>query len=185
MFNTVLSLTGSVIGTYIFSALSFGKGLEMESILNSTLAGGVVIGASCSLIYKPGFALFIGFSTGVISTFCFHNLSAKLLKCIGLYDTCGIHNLHGIPGLLGGFWSAIVLGWYNGVHYDSDLANKYATPPFGIPNNRSISKQSGLQVAGTFISLGIGIGFGIIGGLISSCFYNEEPKHFYEDTNYF
>jgi hypothetical protein len=29
------------------------------------------------------------------------------------------------------------------------------------------------------------IGFGIIGGLISSHFYNEDNKYFYEDTNYF
>ena len=69
--NTIISLTGSVLGTYIISALSFGRGLDMENILNATIAGGVVMGASCSFIYRPGVALFIGCSTGMISTFCF------------------------------------------------------------------------------------------------------------------
>ena len=57
-------------------------------------------------------AILIGFTTGIISTISFHKLTPKLLQCIGLYDTCGIHNLHGIPGLLGGIWSAIIVAFY-------------------------------------------------------------------------
>lgn len=111
--NTILSLTGSVLGTYIISSLSFGRGLDMENILNATIAGGVVMGAPCSFIYRPGVAVFIGFSTGIISTYSFHYLGPKLLDCMSLYDTCGIHNLHGIPGLLGGIWSAIIVAFYD------------------------------------------------------------------------
>lgn len=168
--NTVLSLTGSVLGTYIASALSYGNGLEMESILNSTLAGGVVIGAPCSIIYRPGVAMMIGFTTGIVSSFCFMNLTPKLLKCIGLYDTCGIHNLHGIPGLLGGIWSAIILWWYN-IGYDTELASKFANSHFNIPNDRTVARQGAFQIAGTFISLGMAIGFGVIGGWLSRIFY--------------
>lgn len=84
----------------------------MENILNATLAGGVVIGAPCFMIYRPGLAMFIGFTTGIISTLCFHKLTPKLLSCLGLYDTCGVHNLHGVPGLLGGIWSAIIVAFY-------------------------------------------------------------------------
>lgn len=143
----------------------------MESILNSTLAGGVVIGAPVTIIYRPGVAIMIGFTTGIISTLCFHNLTPKLLKCIGLYDTCGIHNLHGIPGLLGGIWSAIILFWYD-IGYDTEIASKYASSHFNIPNGRTVARQGAFQIAGTFISLGIAIGFGIIGGYICSLFYN-------------
>ena len=111
--NTYFSLIGSLLGTYSLSALGFGRGLEMENILNATLAGGVGIGASVSFIYRPGLAMFIGFTAGLLSTFCFHNLTPKLLDCIGLYDTCGIHNLHGVPGLYAGIWSGIIMGFYN------------------------------------------------------------------------
>jgi len=167
--NTFLSLTGSVIGTYIISALSLGQGLEMESILNSTLAGGVVIGSACSVIYRPGVAIMIGFTTGIISTLCFHKLTPKLLSLIGLYDTCGIHNLHGIPGLLGGIWSAVIIAFYNsGV--DAEVASKYYTGQIGnFPPN--FLRQGGLQIAGTFTSFGMGIGFGIIAGFLARYFY--------------
>ena len=110
--NTYLALTGSVLGTFIISTIAFGRGLEMESILNATLAGVVVIGAPSSVVYRPGVAILIGFTTGIISTISFHKLTPKLLQCIGLYDTCRIHNLHGIPGLLGGIWSAIIVAFY-------------------------------------------------------------------------
>ena len=182
--NTVLSLTGSVIGTYIVSALSFGRGLEMENILNATIAGGVVMGAPCSFIYRPGLALFIGFTAGMISTFCFHNLTPKLLDWIGLYDTCGIHNLHGIPGLLGGIWSAIIVAFYS-TGYDTTIAAMYGNQHFMFPAAHSFHFQGWLQIAGTLCSLGMSIAFGLIGGLVTLVFYKEKNKYFYLDTEYF
>lgn len=152
----------------------------MESILNATLSGGVVIGAPCSMIYRPGVAITIGFTTGMISTLAFHKLTPKLLSCIGLYDTCGIHNLHGIPGLLGGIWSAIIVAFYN-TGYDLKVAAKYSTGQF-LNLNTDFLTQGGLQIAGTFASLGMGIGFGIIGGFISRIFYTEKNRYFYLDT---
>ena len=168
--NTVLSLTGSVLGTFIVSALGLGRGLEMESILNSTLAGGVAIGAPVSMIYRPGVSIMIGFSAGIISTLCFHHLTPKLLKCIGLYDTCGIHNLHGIPGLIGGIWSGVICFWYT-IGFDGEVAAQYSTGVL-LNSTRSLSAQGARQFAGTFCSLGMAIGFGIIGGLASYVFYN-------------
>lgn len=48
-----------------------------------------------------------GFIAGTVSTFGFRKLGGILSEKIGLADTCGIHNLHGIPGVLGGIISAI------------------------------------------------------------------------------
>ena len=48
-----------------------------------------------------------GFVTGVISSLGFRYLS-DLLRKIKLHDTCGIHNLHALPGVIGGVVSAIV-----------------------------------------------------------------------------
>ena len=154
----------------------------MENILNATLAGGVGIGASVSFIYRPGLAMFIGFMAGVLSTYCFYKLTPKLLDCIGLYDTCGIHNLHGVPGLYGGIWSGIVMAFYN-TGFDQNIANRYANPPFGLPDpSIGFVRQGGLQIAGTFCSLGMAIGFGLIGGFITRCFYTEKNEFFYLDT---
>lgn len=40
---------------------------------------------------------------GLLSTTGFGWLAPLLESKIGLGDTCGVHNLHGMPGLLGGF----------------------------------------------------------------------------------
>lgn len=84
----------------------------MEDILNATLAGGVAIGASSGLITNSTASLTIGFLIGAISTYGFARIGPKLNNFFGLEDTCGIHNLHGIPGILGGIVSAIVIGSY-------------------------------------------------------------------------
>lgn len=51
--NTVLSLTCSCLATFALS-LKLNKGkFEMEDLLNATLAGGVVVGATADLLYSP------------------------------------------------------------------------------------------------------------------------------------
>lgn len=49
----------------------------------------------------------------------------------------------------------------------------------------SFLKQAGLQLAGTFCSLGMGIVFGLIGGFVTLFFYKEKNQYFYLDTEYF
>lgn len=105
--NTILSLAGSCMGTFAASAYVKEK-FTMGYLSNASLAGGVVIGAIAGLILQPGGALAIGALAGVVSTLCFHFLGPYLEKRIGLYDTCGAHSLHAVPGLIGGIISAIV-----------------------------------------------------------------------------
>lgn len=51
--NTVLSLSCSCLATFALSKkLNNGK-FEMEDLLNATLAGGVIIGASADILYSP------------------------------------------------------------------------------------------------------------------------------------
>lgn len=117
--NTILALTGSCLGTYLMSSGLKNK-FTLEHLLNSTLAGGVVIGASAGIILNPGGSMAIGFVTGIISTLGFEYLTPYLQNKYGLYDTCGVHNLHGIPGLLGGIVSAIVAaGFKHESSYDA------------------------------------------------------------------
>jgi len=46
--------------------------------LNSTLAGGVALGASCDLITAPVYALLVGSIVGVISAFGFSHVNPYL-----------------------------------------------------------------------------------------------------------
>jgi|LauGreDrversion4_2_1035121.scaffolds.fasta_scaffold261972_2 ammonium transporter Rh len=104
--NTLLSITGSTLVAVYVSRAILGK-IDMEVMLNATLAGGVVMGASCDLITNPGFAMLTGCIAGAISSIGFLKLNKFCKEKLGLHDTCGVHFLHGLPSLLGGFTSVI------------------------------------------------------------------------------
>lgn len=106
--NTVLALCGSTLATYVFSKLIRGK-IEVEDIANAALAGGVCIGSTCSTA-NPGFAMVIGICAGTLSTLGFSFIAPKVCKLIRGTDTCGVHNLHGMPGLLGGLFGIAITG---------------------------------------------------------------------------
>jgi ammonium transporter Rh len=106
--NTVFALSGSTLTTYLFSKLIRGK-VEIEDIANAALAGGVAIGSACSSV-DPGFAMVIGMVAGLVSTVGYTILAPKVCKLIGGTDTCGVHNLHGMPGILGGLSAMAVTG---------------------------------------------------------------------------
>ena len=77
-------------------------------IQNATLAGGVAIGSAANLVVSPGGALAVGVAAGLLSTCGYAFLMPRLEAAIGLRDTCGVHNLHGMPGVLGGLVAALV-----------------------------------------------------------------------------
>lgn len=106
--NTYLSISSSVIGSIIVAKATHEGKLEMEIVLNASLAGGVAIGSAADIIVMPFGAMLTGFVTGIISSLGFAFLSKYLQRKISLHDTCGVLNLHGMPGLIGGIISAIV-----------------------------------------------------------------------------
>jgi ammonium transporter Rh len=161
--NTLYALTGSCLATFIFSAL-LGRKLSMSDILNATLAGGVAVGAASGITYYPFFGLAIGLIAGAVSTLGFHYLTPFLERKIRLHDTCGIHNLHGIPGVLGGIFSAIILASYqNGTN--PIYTKLYEQGPFNNPNIDFLY-QGGLQFTGTIVSLLFGLIFGVATGFV-------------------
>lgn len=177
--NVLLSLTGSCLATFAVCT-QISKKLTMEDILNASLAGGVAIGAVCGICYYPVVGLAVGMIAGVVSTLGFHYLTPMLEHKIGLYDTCGINNLHGIPGVLGGLFSAIVMAAYNS-GYDTVYTSNFNffTSPFNNVSN--FLKQGGLQFAGTLSCIFFGLTFGLTTGYIISMTYDERPATFFRD----
>eukprot|EP01025_Chloroclados_australasicus_P020963 TRINITY_DN2202_c0_g1_i4.p2 TRINITY_DN2202_c0_g1~~TRINITY_DN2202_c0_g1_i4.p2 ORF type:complete len:469 (-),score=41.20 TRINITY_DN2202_c0_g1_i4:411-1670(-) len=104
--NTVLSLCGACLATFMVSSFTEGK-LDMVHVQNATLAGGVAMGSSANLQLVPGGALLIGICAGILSTVGYVYVTPLLESKIGLKDTCGVHNLHGMPGILGGLVAAL------------------------------------------------------------------------------
>ena len=98
--NTVLALCGATLATYALSTLIRGK-IDVSDIANASLAGGVAIGASVANV-TPGLAMLIGTVAGAISVIGYTFIQPRLQKLTGGVDTCGVHNLHGMPGVFGG-----------------------------------------------------------------------------------
>lgn len=82
----------------------------MEVVLNATLAGGVAVGSASDLVVTAGVAMAIGALAGLLSCAGYLWFGKWLENKISLYDTCGVNNLHGMPGILGGIIGAISAG---------------------------------------------------------------------------
>ena len=98
--NVFLALCGSTLITYLLSVWIRGK-ISIADIANAALAGGVAIGATCDHANHMT-ALAIGLFAGAISTVGFVVLQDKQKNFLKAVDTCGVTNLHGLPGLFGG-----------------------------------------------------------------------------------
>ena len=135
-----------------------------------------MIGASSGLFVNLAAALAIGVFAGCISTLGYYYLTPKLQHLIGLNDTCGVHNLHGMPGILGGIFSAIAIASYTSFPL-SDTTQISLLSFYNNPfHNRTFYQQGGIQIAGTFICLGMGIIFGLIAGHLMRNTYNFDPN---------
>lgn len=105
--NVFIALCGSTIATYFASVLIRGK-VCIADIANAALAGGVAIGATCDFASHTQ-AMIIGVIAGIISTVGFAILQNKQQKFHKIIDTCGVSNLHGIPGIFGGLAAIVVI----------------------------------------------------------------------------
>jgi len=136
--NVFLALCGSTLATYFVSVKIRGKVL-IADIANAALAGGVAIGATCDFATHPQ-AIIIGLIAGVISTVGFAVLQNKQQNFHKIVDTCGVSNLHGLPGIFGGLCAIVVI---QGIDVGSQLK--------GIAVTVLIAVISGL-VSGKIIS---------------------------------
>ena len=90
---------------------------------------------------------------------------------MGLRDTCGVHNLHGMPGLLGGLTAALVsLTSYGG--------NKGVMP--------AGHHQAWYQVFGILVTLGMAVGGGILAATAvktaTPSVHKLQTEHLFDDS---
>jgi ammonium transporter Rh len=178
--NTILSICSSCLAAFVFSA-AFSKNhkFQMVHIQNATLAGGVGIGTLANMTVHPGGAVLIGFFAGLLSTFGFRYVTPFLESKIKLHDTCGVHNLHGMPGLYSGLISILVAGVsklqeYDGTYYDVFLKR----------SERTSGEQAGYQALGIAITLGVAILSGTITGVVIKQPFFKTPSKMFDDKVY-
>jgi len=109
--NVIIALCGSTLATYL-TTVGLRRKISISDIANASLAGGVAIGATCASANHPT-AFLIGILAGVLSTFGFALIQPRIEKVFRMIDTCGVTNLHGWPGLLGGLAAIFVIQGLN------------------------------------------------------------------------
>ena len=153
--NTILSLSVSTVCTFWLSSLLSKNGrLRPVDIQNATLAGGVAIGCTANLSMSAFAAVMIGASAGLVSAFGYNVLQPMLEENLGLHDTCGVHNLHAMPSVIGALASVIVAGYEGtmGIRHDTDI--------YGV----NIKTQWAYQLAGILLCISFAISTGLITG---------------------
>ncbi len=156
--NTYFCLIGSVIGAYLMSNILHKGRFHMEHLLNSTLVGGILMGAGANILRDSFVAYIVGGVGGILSALMY-TYGNRILRKFGLVDVAGVIHTFAIPGMLGGILSAI----YRARYFD----------------------RGGIQVAGTFISMGISLAGGlIVGFLIRFLGYYIVEDEYYNDVSH-
>ncbi|XP_043513215.1 ammonium transporter Rh type A isoform X2 [Frieseomelitta varia] len=201
--NTLLSISSGCVIAFATSALvSKDSKFNMVHVQNSTLAGGVAIGTAAGMMCKPVGALVVGALAGLLSVLGYKYLTPLIQKRLRIHDTCGVHNLHGMPGVLGGIFGALMAGLANEASYDYSLYEIFpARAPsseaklaemrdnYGISAglNRTAGEQAGYQLLVLAITVGIAIVSGLITGLMmrmSICGSISEEQKFDDEAHW-
>lgn len=180
--NTVMAISASCITACGISKVSTGK-LNMEVVLNATLAGGVAVGSASDLVVTAGIAMAIGGFAGIVSALGFLRLGPYLQAKIGLNDTCGVHNLHGMPGVMGGLIGSLSAGFadkaFSGEKGKIIMINTFAALK---DDKRTVGQQGLFQLAALGVTLAISISSGALAGFLASKVSHVDD--FFEDDEH-
>ncbi|XP_060905728.1 ammonium transporter Rh type B [Labrus mixtus] len=161
--NTYYSLAACTLASYGMSSLTAHDGkLDMVHIQNAALAGGVAVGTAGEMMLTPFGSMIVGFLAGIISVLGFKYLSPLLESKLKIQDTCGVHNLHGMPGILGAIVGAVTAAMATFDIYGEGMKDVFPQ----IVNGQSASTQAGYQALGLAVTLGIALLGGALVGFV-------------------
>lgn len=157
-FSIIFSLTGSVIGCYIGSALT-GKGrVGYKECLTGVISGGVVIAGVAPILINIGLIIMIGFLTGIFSGIYMRTLHVKINKNY-VYDTLGLLGPFFIASFLGSF---VIIPSVMAYYYNNGIS---------MPGVEELVPENlpGWQLTFVGITVGVAAGAGLLCGVISLC----------------
>uniref|UniRef100_A0A6Q2YIX6 Ammonium transporter AmtB-like domain-containing protein n=1 Tax=Esox lucius TaxID=8010 RepID=A0A6Q2YIX6_ESOLU len=180
--NTYLSLAATVLTTVAISSLSQKAG-KLDMVIHLTFTT-TSVGTAAEFMLMPYGSLIVGFCCGIISTLGYIYLTPFMEKYLKIQDTCGIHNLHAMPGVIGGIVGAITAAAASeGVYGKEGLKTVFDFT--GKWENMLPTQQGGHQAAGLCVALCFGIGGGILVGCVLRLpIWGDAPDdHCFDDEN--
>ena len=176
--NTILSLTSSCMSSFAMSKY-FRRKFNMIDIQNASLAGGVAVGSSADLVIGPSFSLLIGMIAGIVSTIGYNKIQPFLQNRLHIHDSCGVNNLHGIPGIIGGLSGAISASFTSDELYGDNIINIFPA----MNGSRTNTEQGKFQFLALLTTLGMSIFGGLFTGRILNTKYIKNNKKYYDDED--
>ena len=171
--NTIIALCAGTVAAFLWSSiLSSTSKFRPVDIQNCTLAAGVGMGAVCDLTLNASDSMLIGFAAGTISTFGYNRIQHWIEHNLSIHDTCGVHNLHGMPSLVGGAATTI-------------LAAIKASKKHDLPHPWIHRDQAADQAISIAFTLAVSISSGLLTGwLLTLIRPDENITEFYCDEPY-
>lgn len=191
--HTFIGLSASTITAFALSSMLNKNGkLSMADVQNVTLAGGVTIGASVDMMISPVAAYVLGMLGGTACMLGYKYLSPFLAQRLHVQDQCGIHNLHGLTGLISSLAAICAILLASDEIYGPSLYEtfSYRAPPVGDPRleelqklipgleaglGRTAQEQALYQVAALGSTIAIAIVGGVLTGLVLRLPYLASP----------
>ncbi|OWF53145.1 ammonium transporter Rh type A-like [Mizuhopecten yessoensis] len=204
--NTYLSLAACTVVTFAFSmCVDKSAKFDMVHIQNATLAGGVAVGTTANMPLDPWGAMLIGSVAGIISVLGYKFFTPFLASKLKIHDTCGVNNLHGMPGILAGVagacaaalanydkWGESLFEIFPGIAptYNSTDYTKYhdgLQSGWSAGLGRTSHEQGGYQFAALGVTLVIAIVGGALTGLLMKLPLWDNPRGdgLFDDGDFF
>ncbi|KAH7730067.1 CBN-RHR-1 protein [Aphelenchoides avenae] len=187
--NTYLALVACTITAFVLSQLvSKHRTFNMVHIANSTLAGGVAIGTTANVVLNPSHALIVGTVAGALSVVGYEYITPFMDRRLKIQDTCGVHNLHGMPGVLAGLIGVLLVLVYNPERYGRSLTTIYPSFKTSVNSDgRDVISQALYQLIGLVIAVVSALVTGAVTGVVLrlSIWNQVREREMYSDGQYF
>ncbi|NXN88781.1 RHAG protein, partial [Bombycilla garrulus] len=192
--NTLLAMSASAITIMVASSLLERDGkLSPGHLQNGSLAGGVAIGVVADMAVPPVASLALGSLAAVVCVLGFRFLTPLLRRKLTLHDQCGIHNLHGLPGILGAAASVVAILVTS---KDTSGSQPSQLSPVGGNASEVVARQWGArgvggqalcQAAGLAVATGASLLAGLLTGaaLRLPCLARPPERLCFDDSLYF
>ncbi|NXC45606.1 RHBG protein, partial [Penelope pileata] len=173
--NLYFSLAASTLATIILSPILYEEGtLRAAQLQDATLAGAAVMGMAAEMLPTPFGALVAGFLGSQLSLLGSRFLAPILSSRLKIHDTCGVHNVHGLPGILGAFLGTLLAALATADAYGGRLQRVF---PLVADGSRTATEQARWQLCALPLTLLLAaLGGGITGALLRVKVLRSSPE---------
>ncbi|XP_065713671.1 ammonium transporter Rh type B [Patagioenas fasciata] len=162
--NTYFSLAASTLATFVLSPVLYEESTpRMVQIQDAALASTAVMGMPGEMLVTPFGALVAGFLAGLISLLGFRFLTPVLRSRLKIQDTCGVHNVHGLPGILGTLLGTLLAALATADAYSGRLELVF---PLVAQGSRTATDQALCQLCALPVTLLLAALGGGLGGAV-------------------